>query len=77
VILETPEVNELGRTRARPTVVRSMGEHERCKGNCPCDGHLQSPRLRRYGSRRPRNNLTSEPEATGRRAVDSHKRGAD
>jgi hypothetical protein len=23
------------------TVVCSMGEHERCKGNCSCDCHLQ------------------------------------
>ena len=59
------------------TVVCSMEKHGRCKGNCSCDCHLQSPRLRRYGSRRPRSNLASEPEATGRRAVDSHKRGAD
>jgi hypothetical protein len=28
------------------TVVCAMGEHERCKGNCSCDCHLQSPRLR-------------------------------
>ena len=35
------------------TVACSMGKHGRCKGNCSCDGHLQSPRLRRYGSRRP------------------------
>ena len=24
------------------TVVCSMGAHERCKGNCSCDCHLQS-----------------------------------
>ena len=59
------------------TVVCSTGEHERCKGNCSCDCHLQSPRLRRYGLRRPRSNMVSESEAIGRRAVDSHKRGAD
>jgi len=35
VILETPEVNELGRTQARPTVVRSMGEHEAAKATVP------------------------------------------
>ena len=38
------------------TVVCSMGKHGRCKGNCSCDCHLQSPRLGRYGSRQPRNN---------------------
>jgi hypothetical protein len=59
------------------TVVCSMGKHGRCKGNCSCDCHLQSLRLRRYGSRRPRNNLTTEAEATERRAVDSEKRGTD
>ena len=59
------------------TVVCSMGKHGRCKGNCSCNCHLQSPQLRLYGSRRLRNNLASEEETTERRAVDSHKRGAD